>query len=195
MQKEVIEKIKDLSELEDNVVLFFDPSHLQHNVVNARMWQPEGAKGTINVNANTGRKRINILGALNLKDLSTISSLTEETCNAPRVVDLFLKIRESHPDKNVTIILDNARYNHAKYTTTFAECYNIKLFFLPSYSPNLNLIERLWKFVKKILVHNIYYETFDEFKTAAINLFNNLDHHHDELKSILTKKFQILHAD
>lgn len=181
--------------LEDRIVLFFDPCHLQHNVVNARMWQPKGLKGTINVNANTGRKRINILGALNLNSLSVIPLLTEESCNSLRVVEFFLKAREIYPDKTITIILDNANYNHAKYTTIFAKWYNIELFFLPSYSPNLNLIERLWKFIKKILVHNKYYETFNEFKEAAADLFDNLTNYHEELKTILTQKFQILRAD
>lgn len=159
------------------------------------MWQLKGEKGTINVNANTGRKRINVLGALNLNDLSVIPFLTEESCNSARIVEFLLKVRELYPDKTITIILDNAGYNHAEYTTIFAEWYNIELFFLPLYSPNLNLIERLWKFIKKILVHNKYYETFNEFKEAVANLFDNLTDYEDELKRILTKKFQILHAD
>ncbi|CEG11704.1 conserved hypothetical protein [groundwater metagenome] len=194
VQKEFIEKIETLLGLEDSVVLFFDPCHLQHNVVNARMWQLKGAKGTINVNANTGRKRVNILGALNLNELSVIPFFTEESCNSARVVEFFLKAREIYPDKTITIILDNANYNHAEYTTIFAEWYNIELFFLPPYSPNLNLIERLWKFMKKILVHNKYYETFNEFKEAVANLFDNLNDYQDELKNLLTKKFQILRA-
>lgn len=177
---------------EDTEVFSFDPCHLQHNVINARMWQPIGKEGTLVVPTNTGRKRINILGALNLRDLSTIFTLTEESCNSVRVVDFFMKIREEYLGKRIVIFLDNARYNHARYTTTFVEWYNITLIFLPPYSPNVALIERLWKFSKKELVHNIYYEKFDDFKDNACNFFDNLKQYHDELETLLTKKFEII---
>ena len=145
-QKNFIRRIRYYSIKENTVLLFFDPCHLQHNVVNARMWQPRGKKGTILIKTNPGRKRINILGALDLKNLSVISTLTEDKCNTERVVELLMKIKEKYPDKMIVIILDNAKYNHANNTRYFAKKMKIKLIFLPSYSPNLNLIERLWKF-------------------------------------------------
>jgi len=156
------------------------------------MWQPIGREGTLIVPTNTGRKRINILGALNLRDLSTIFSITEESCNSIAVVDFFMKVREEHLGKRIVIFLDNAMYNHARYTTTFVEWYNITLIFLPPYCPNVALIERLWKFSKKELVHNIYYEKFDDFKDTVCNFFNNLEKYHDELETLLTKKFEII---
>lgn len=158
------------------------------------MWQPIGREGTLVVPTNTGRKRINILGALNLRDLSTIFTLTEESCDSIRVVDFFMKIREEYLGKRIVIVLDNARYNHARYTITFVEWYNITLLFLPPYCPNLSLIERVWKFSKKNLVHNIYHEKFDDFRGNAFNFFENLDQYHDELETLLTRKFEIINA-
>ena len=159
------------------------------------MWQPRGKKGTIRIKSNTGRRRINILGALNSEDLSILTTLTEEKCNAERVIEFFQKIRDTYPGMNIVIILDNARYNYAKVTRAFAEENGIFLLFLPPYAPNLNLIERLWKFAKKYLVNNKYHEKFSQFSDATNNFFNNLKKHQQELTSLMTHKFQIIHAD
>lgn len=156
------------------------------------MWQPRGREGTIRIKTNPGRKRINILGALNFNDLSVISMITEDKCNAEKVVEFIQKIKERYPRKNIVIVLDNAKYNHANYTTVYAELCGIELFFLPSYSPNLNLIERLWKFSKKKLVHNKYYEKFDQFVEKVKQYFENLGEYKKELTKILTKKFEII---
>ena len=66
------------------------------------------------------------------------------------------------------IVLDNARYQHCKFVEDLAKELGITLQFLPSDSPNWNLIERLWKFVKKTCLYNEYYETFADF-TSGIN--------------------------
>ena len=92
-------------------------------------------------------------------------------------------------------ILDNARYNYAIATRTFAEENNIKLLFLPPYSPNLNLIERLWKFTKKHLVNNTYHEDYTNFVNAMKRFFDRLDDYHQELSSIFIQKLQIIHAE
>lgn len=156
------------------------------------MWQPRGRNGTILIKTNPGRKRINILGALDFKNLSIISNLTERKCNTERVVELLIKIKEKYPHKKIVIILDNAKYNHANNTRYFARKMKIKLLFLPSYSPNLNLIERLWKFTKKKLVHNLYYEKFDLFVNEVKRYFENIDQYRPELIDIMTKKFEII---
>lgn len=176
-------------------MLFFDPCHLQHNVVNARMWQPRGRKGTIQIKTNPGRKRINILGALDYSDFSVVSNLTKEKCNTERVVELLIKIKEKYPYKKIVIVLDNAKYNHANYTRNSAKNMKIKLFFLPPYSPNLNMIERLWKFTKKKIVHNEYYEQFDLFVNKVDNYFENLNKYKQELTNIMTQKFEIIKLD
>lgn len=163
-----------------------------HNLVPARMWQLRGRKRTIKMKTNTGRRRISILGALDILDLSVISTITEENCNSERVVEFFAKIRDIYPDKKIVIILDNARYNHAKFTTKYAEWYNIELYFLPPYSPNLNIIERLWRFTKKELVNNKYYENFEKFSGKVKSFFENINQYESELKQLLTLKFEII---
>ncbi len=159
------------------------------------MWQPRGRKGTVSIKTNPGRKRINILGALDLKNIRVISNLTENKCNTGKVVELFIKIKEMYPHKKIVIILDNAKYNHANNTRRFAKKMKIKLLFLPSYSPNLNLIERLWKFTKKKLVHNLYYEKFDLFVNEVEKYFENLDKYRPELIKIMNQQFEIIKLD
>lgn len=158
------------------------------------MWQPRGKKGTIQMKSNTGRRRINILGALNSEDLAILTTLTEETCNAERVVEFLQKIKDTYPGMNIVVVLDNARYNYAKVTRAFAEENDIFLLFLPPYAPNLNLIERLWKFAKKHLVNNNYHEKFSQFFDATDSFFKNLNLHHQELTTLMTRKFQIIYA-
>ena len=194
VQKDFIQQIEYYSQQKETVLLFFDPCHLLHNVVNARMWQPRGKKGTITIKSNTGRKRINILGALDIKDFSVTITLTEKMCDSERIVWFLQKIKEKYPDRKIVVVLDNARYNYAIVTRAFAEKNNIMLLFLPPYAPNLNLIERLWKFTKKHLVNNTYHEDFTQFVNATDSFFNNLGDYNQELSRLFTQKFQIIHA-
>jgi len=67
------------------------------------------------------------------------------------------------------------------------------MLFLPPYSsPNLNLIERLWRFLKKIVLYNQYYEKFLDFKVAILNFFENIKQYKLELQSLMTLKFRTL---
>ena len=195
VQKDFIQQIEYYSQQKETVLLFFDPCHLLHNVVNARMWQPRGKKGTITIKSNTGRKRINILGALDIKDFSVTITLTEKMCDSERIVWFLQKIKEKYPDRKIVVVLDNARYNYAIVTRAFAEKNNIMLLFLPPYAPNLNLIERLWKFTKKHLVNNTYHEDFTQFVNATDSFFNNLGDYNQELSRLFTQKFQIIRAE
>ncbi len=93
--------------------------------------------------------------------------------------------------KPIYIVLDNARYQHCDLVRYVAWQLNIHLTFLPTYSPNLNIIERLWKFLKKKTLYAKYYPTFKEFKGAIIENLNNANMlYQDELKTLLNLKFQ-----
>ena len=95
-------------------------------------------------------------------------------------------------DIHLVIILDNASCHHRKDAGELAEELNIELFFLPPCSPNLNLIERLWRFTKKKLLRNKYYPVFKGFINAARKLLNNLSVYRDELSSLMTENFEII---
>lgn len=107
------------------------------------------------------------------------------------------ELRKKHkdtPNKPIVLILDNAPYNKSYQVRDRAEQLNIRLEFLPPYCPNLNLIERLWKFFKKKVVTNKYYEKFSQFDDAIYDFFANISNYQQELKSLLTLNFEIIKA-
>jgi transposase len=142
------------------------------------------------IKAAPGRQRFNVLGALNAITHNLITVTNESYINAQSVCELLLKISEQHLKIPVTLILDNARYQKCKIVAELAKQLDIELLYLPSYSPNLNIIERLWKFVKKKCLNNIYHENFFAFRTAIADLVNNLHQHKKELDTLLTLNFQ-----
>lgn len=92
------------------------------------------------------------------------------------------------------IFLDNASYNRSYAVQAYANMLGITLYYLPPYSPNLNLIERLRKFMKKKLVNNRYYTTYKEFFNEFMTFFQNLEEYKDELENFFTSDMQILYA-
>jgi transposase len=140
---------------------------------------------------NSGRNRLNIIGAYSPDDQSLISWEGRESCDAERVAAVLKLIRQANPGKRLVVVLDNARYNHAAAVTEAAKVLRIELFYLPTYSPNLNLIERFWKFLKRKVARNRYHATFAEFRAAVQKVLNNLSDYKAELASLLTEHFQL----
>ena len=122
-----------------------------------RVRQP--ASPRLFIKAASGRNRINVLGAVNAitKEVLTLSNTTY--ISADTIVAFFIKLKEHYGDLPLKIVLDNARYQHCEFVENAANKLNITLLFLPPYSPNLNIIERLWKFTKKTILYAKYYET------------------------------------
>lgn len=143
------------------------------------------------IEAPAGRKRFNVLGALDVITHELITITNDTYINALSVCDLLKKLRKLYPSIPITLILDNARYQKCQIVWDLAASLNIDLLYLPSYSPNLQLIERLWKFVKKTCLYSKYYADFQTFKNAISTC---LSHTHDlykkELDSLLTLNFQ-----
>lgn len=143
------------------------------------------------IKSPSGRKRFNVLGALNAITHEVITVTNETYINAESVCELLRKIAELSLSIPITLVLDNARYQKCQLVKELAETLGIELLYLPSYSPNLNLIERLWKLVKKRCLYSKYYPDFSQFK-AAISTFIESAHvqHKKELDSLLTLRFQ-----
>jgi transposase len=143
------------------------------------------------VKSTSGRKRFNVLGALNTitKELVTITN--HDYIHAHSVCELLEKLYALYRDLPIVLIMDNARYQKCQLVLEKAQSLNIKIVFLPPYSPNLNLIERLWKFVKKQVLYNKYYQEYDQFCTAISDCLEQTHTTHKEaLETLLTPKFQ-----
>lgn len=191
-QAEFIKKYEQLKQTKgkEDQIYFLDSSHPQHNNMPFYGWIYKGEIKTIK--ANTGRERLNLNGALNLENLD-ITVLEEKTVNSQAMMRLLLTLEQNQPQGDILCIVDNARYNHSKLIKTFLEDHKrIKLIYLPPYSPNLNIIERLWLFFKRKQLSNHYYPTFKEFKLSALNFFQNIHLYQKELKTLLTDSFQTL---
>lgn len=180
----------------EQVLLFLDPMHQIHNNENDYAWQPKGLEGTKQVLANTGRKRLNIIGAINPITLKPTILLTEDNCSA-EVIEAFLEEikKQYNKAKAICIILDNARYQRSNLVQTTAKFFNIDLLFLPPYSPNLNLIERLWRYFKKEVMKNKYYADYSTFENAVETFFTQFESKKEALKTLLNFKFGIIKAN
>jgi transposase len=143
------------------------------------------------VRAPSGRQRFNVLGALHALTHQLITVTNDSYINASSVCELLGKIATLGLSSPVTVVMDNARYQRCRLVLERATQLGIELLFLPSYSPNLNLIERLWRFVRKECLYSHYYEHFDLFKQAITDcLAETAGRHRAALNRLLTLEFQ-----
>lgn len=187
--------IEELQQIETELkptdeIIYMDGVHPQHNSKPAYGWFERGVETPLK--ANSGRKRININGALNIDNLDVTINVGDSV-NAQSTIELFKKLELQYPRADrIVIVCDNARYYKSEMVSEYLKCSKIELKFLPPYSPNLNLIERLWRFMNKKIRNNKYYEKFTEFKNATFAFFENLSIYKEELKRLLTQKFHII---
>jgi transposase len=143
------------------------------------------------VKTGSGRQRFNVLGALNAVTHELITVTNEDYINSTSVCELLRKLAELGLGLPITLVLDNARYQKCALVMDLAKELDIELLYLTAYSPNLNLIERLWKFVKKQCLYSIYYSDFTAFKEAITACLEQCHTtHKQELSSLLTWRFQ-----
>jgi transposase len=148
------------------------------------------------VRTSSGRKRYNVLGAYNAITRKFLSVVNDSYINSSTVCEMLRLLRRSHVGEAVTVILDNAAYQRCKLVQALAVELDITLEFLPSYSPNLNLIERLWKFTKKQCLNNCYYETFEAFKLGIDDCLLNIDKKFNaQIATLMTLRSQTFKND
>lgn len=191
-QKAFVEEyqvLKDNLEDEDQIY-FMDGVHPQHNSIASYGWIKKGI--TKQLKTNNGRKRTNINGALNLKT-KQVFYVEDERINSQTMIALLLIILRNQKEGKIYIVLDNARYYHSEVVKVFLrDNPRIILKFMPPYSPNLNIIERLWRILKKKVVYHKFYQKFEDFRIAVVNFFENEIWRDEEFENILTDNFQII---
>jgi len=143
------------------------------------------------VRAPAGRQRFNVLAALNAITHELVMVTNDTYITATTVCDLLRQLAALHLAVPITLVLDNARYQKCRIVAELAASLQIELLYLPAYSPNLNLIERLWKFVKKTCLYSKYYPHFADFKQAISDcLAQTHTTYKKELDALLTLNFQ-----
>jgi len=193
-QEEFIDKYLKLKEnkSEHDRIWFLDAVHPLHNSQPAHGWMKKGLN--YKIQTNTGNQRVNINGAYNIEDQRVVIE-EAETINAQSTVALLKKMLKEQPLGTLYLVLDNARYYRSQIIKEFQKNNpRIELVFLPAYSPNLNVIERLWKLFKKKTTYNTYYEKFAVFKKACLDFFRNIEKYSDELQTLMTDNFHVIQA-
>ena len=173
-------------------IYFMDGVHPRHNPVAAYGWIKRGTDKTME--SNTGRSRVNINGAVDVARLK-VEVEFGEAVNAQSTIVLLRRLEARHPRAQVIYVYcDNARYYRSRLVQAYLVGSKIKLIFLPAYCPNLNLIERLWKYFRKQVLYNRYYEHFAEFQAGCEGFFQGIDERMTALRRLLTENFQVITA-
>ena len=171
-------------------VFFLDSTHPRFCPVLGYGWIKKGVDKFLPTNA--GRVHLNITGAVNIKTMEVITRQSE-TINEDAICKMMVAIRRSKDlNQKIYLVMDNAPYNKSKKVRKKAKELNIRLRYVPPYSPNLNLIERLWRFFREKVLSLKSYEDLDIFSKSCSNFFRGIRKYRSELESLLVDNFQIL---
>lgn len=170
--------------------VFADAAHFVHGKCGAYLW----SDGPRYKSTGSGRYRLNVYGVYDPMANRLLSHHRQGSVNADYVVDFLKWLRKEHyidQSRPLRFVLDNAHYQHCAYVKDEKKSLNIVFEFQPSYSPNLNLIERAWKYFKK-LAGRCHYATKDEFITAITTILEATDDevHQECFKLLMSMKFE-----
>jgi transposase len=177
---------------DDTPLYFVDGTHPSYTAHAAYGWIRKGE--TRELKSNHGRQNVNINGALSWPGREFVHRQTGRITSAEMIL-LFEDLQARHPTASaIRVVLDNARYNHSKELKAWLACDDcrVELVHLPTYAPNLNLIERFWWLFKKETIYNEYFPTFADFKAAVEAFFARLHDYRDEIESLITDKFHFI---
>lgn len=141
--------------------------------------------------SGSGRQRYSVLGAVETRDHDLVTVRTKGSVTAQTVCELIDRIVEAYPNEPITLVMDNARYQHCELVMKTAKQAGCELLFLPPYSPNLNLIERVWRLVKTRSLRNRYFPDFTTFIKSIDDFLDSLaGENRYLLQSLVTHNFQ-----
>lgn len=178
----------DQAEAGRRKVFFVDAAHFVFGAFVGYLW----CLVRLRLPTPSGRQRLNVLGALDFATKQMVMITNQSYITATTVCELMQLLVTQNPGIPLTLVLDNARYQRCHLVQELAARLEVQLEFLPSYSPNLNLIERVWKFVKKECLASRYYSSFEEFKTSIVTCLDDLGtKHRAAMTTLITRNFQL----
>ena len=177
----------------DETLVFMDGMHPVHNLETGRAWIKVGEKK--HVRTNSGRSRCNLNGFYN-PNTQDVWVKDYKTLNAESIIDSFKILETFYLNKaTIYVIIDNARYYKNTKVQAWLKTSRIEPIYLPPYSPNLNLIERFWKVLKREMITNTFYLKFDEFRQALLDVSNKSSPDHKAaLKKSVGSKLHLFHT-
>jgi transposase len=169
-------------------VFFVDAAHFVFGTFLCCLW----SFVRLFVRAASGRQRFNVLGAFNAISRELVAVTNTTVVNTATMCELLRKLASQGLVGPITVVLDNARYQRNAVVQALAATLGIELLFLPSYSPNLNLIERLWRFTKREALYGRYHPSFAHFQAAVQETLGQVStQHKDKLASLMALNFQV----
>lgn len=182
-----LQPVLDAAQAGSGHVFFVDAAHFVFGTFLCCLW----CVARMFLRAASGRQRYNVLGAWNAITRQLLAVTNTTVVNTETMCELLRKIAAQNLVGPITLVLDNARYQRNQVVQDLAAQLGIRLLFLPSYSPNLNLIERLWGFLKRQSVYGKYHANFESFRSAIEATLACLSTTHAaKLKTLMTLKFQ-----
>lgn len=195
-QAEFIEHYEHLkaSLSEDEPLLFMDAVHPTQATKITAAWIRKGIDKPIETTGS--RTRLNIVGAIRLNHLSDAITHHYKTVNGDSIVEFLKQTRTFYRSSStIHLVLDGAGYHRSSQVKEAAENLNIKLHYLPPYSPNLNPIERLWKVMNAHARNNHYFATAKAFREQIDRFFSTtLPNISESLNSTINDNFQKLES-
>lgn len=190
-QKKFIRRYKNIKKKlgKDDGLYFMDATHPEHTAIPSHGWIKRGETKVLK--ANSRPYRVNINGAININTLNMVVQF-KNRINKDTTLDFLQLLRKHQPQGWIYLVCDNAGYYQSPEVKIFAKSLAIKLIYLPAYSPNLNLIERIWKFFKKKVLYNKHYNEFIDMVNASKKFFRNISQYENDLRSLMTENFQII---
>jgi transposase len=175
LQQQFVEEYNQLKQEvgDEEPILFMDSVHPTQATKLTYGWIKTGK--TKHVGTTASRTRLNIIGAIQLGHIAEAITSQYETINSESITDFMSKIRTQYTiHKTIHLVLDQAGYHRSFLVTEQASKLNIKLHFLPPYSPNLNPIERLWKVMNEQVRNNRFFKGAKDFKDAINGFFDSI---------------------
>jgi len=186
LQKELLPRLEEAKQ-GTRRVFFVDAAHFVLGAFLGMIW----CLRRVFIPTGSGRQRYSVLGAVETRDHDLVTVRTKGSVNALTVCELIERIVEAYPNEPITLVMDNARYQHCELVMKTAKAAGCELLFLPPYSPNLNLIERVWRLVKTRSLRNRYFPDFPTFINSIDGFLDSLaGENRHLLKSLVTHNFQ-----
>lgn len=186
LQEELIPRLEEAQQGERRV-FFVDAAHFVLGAFLGMIW----CLTRVLVRTGSGRQRYSVLGAVETRDHDFVTIKTTGSVNAQTVCQLIEKISNTYPAEEITLVMDNARYQRNPAVLDCAASHGIELLFLPAYSPNLNLIERVWRLIRCRTLKNKYFPDFATFVGCIDSFLDSLAKENRHLlKSLVTENFQ-----
>lgn len=192
-QVEFIEKFEQIQaeKTQEEVHYFIDGVHPTLNSEVSYGWIEKGEERQIL--SNSGRTRMNLLGALNPNEITDLVTKEYKTIDHEAALDFIKELGKRNLEaKKIRIIIDNARYFKKLEKDKLIEDERIEIIWLPTYAPNLNLIERVWRMMKKKVLKNRFYGTAKGFREKVEEFFAKISDYKTELETLLTLKFGVI---